>query len=69
MQERAVFGSPKSPLEALLARSEPDVHGWIADRLMTGEELRPDDLPSDIVAETPSDSRDRRAPQETPAAG
>lgn len=71
MQERAVFASPSSPLEALLARPEPEVHGWIADRLMAGDELIPGDLPADIVPDPPADPRDRRdrAPVETPAAG
>jgi hypothetical protein len=69
MQERAVFASPGSPLEGLLARPEPEIHGWIADRLMAGEELRPADVPPDIVADVPRDPRDRRTPQETPAAG
>ncbi|BCS32981.1 hypothetical protein TBR22_A22060 [Luteitalea sp. TBR-22] len=69
MQERAVFDNPRSPLEALLARPEPEVHGWIADRLLAGDELRAEDLPADIVPEAPADPRDRRAPAETPAAG
>jgi hypothetical protein len=69
MQERAVFDNPRSPLEALLARPEPEVHGWIADRLLAGDELRPEDLPADIVPEAPADPRDRRRSEETPAAG
>lgn len=68
MQERAVFGAPRSPLEALLARAEPEVHAWIADRLIAGDDLRPEELPDDIVPDTPADARDRRA-VDTPAAG
>jgi hypothetical protein len=70
MQERAVHAAPRTPLEALLARAEPEVHGWLADRLIAGDEIRPDDLPADIVPPQSADSRDRdRRPVETPAAG
>ncbi|HTV00067.1 MAG TPA: tRNA-dihydrouridine synthase family protein [Luteitalea sp.] len=70
MQERAVHAAPSTPLEALLARPEPEVHGWLADRLMAGDEIRPEDLPADIVPPAPADPRDRsRTPVETPAAG
>ena len=70
MQERAVFSAPRSPLEALLARSEPEVHGWIADRLMAGDEIRAEDLPAYIVPPEPADPRDRRRDRpDTPAAG
>ncbi|MCC6164461.1 MAG: tRNA-dihydrouridine synthase family protein [Acidobacteria bacterium] len=44
MQERATFDSPRSPLEALLARPEPEVHEWIADRLLAGDDIRPEEL-------------------------
>lgn len=69
MQERAVHGAPRSPLEALLARPEPAVHEWLADRLIAGDEIRGEDLPAEIADAAPVDPRDRRAPAETPAAG
>ena len=70
MQERAVFGTPRSPLEALLARPEPAVHEWLADRLMAGDAIAPESLPDDIATPAPVvDARDRRSPVDTPAAG
>lgn len=66
MQERAAHVAPRSPLEALLARAEPEIHQWIADRLIAGDDLRPDEAP--VVA--PIESRDARdRPRETVAAG
>lgn len=62
MQERAQHTAPRSPLEALFARAEPAVHEWIADRLIAGDDVRPDDLPANVAAST---SQQR----ETPAAG
>ena len=60
MQERAVFASPSTPLEALLARPEPEVHEWIADRLMANDDIRPADLP-------PTSSRTSRPMRATDA--
>ena len=68
MQERAVHVSPRTPLEALLARPEPAVHEWLADRLMAGDEMCPEDLPGDIARMPVADARGRRQ-VETPAAG
>lgn len=62
MQERARHVAPRSPLEALLARPEPAVHAWLADRLLAGDEIRPEELPEDIGATTETGV-------ETPAAG
>ncbi len=67
MQERAVHATPRTPLEGLLARPEPPIHEWIADRLLAGEEIRPEELPADVAAAAADSVRDRRA--ETPAAG
>lgn len=69
MQERAVHASPRTPLETLLARPEPAVHEWLADRLLAGDDIRAEDLPADVeaAAAASADPRDRRA--ETPAAG
>ena len=68
MQERALHAAPRTPLEALLARPEPEVHAWIADRLIAGDDIDPAALPDDIVPEAPADARDRRS-AETPPAG
>lgn len=65
MQERAAHLAPRTPLEALLARPEPDIHGWIADRLIAGDDIRPEEAP-EVVAQ-PAD--DRRARPEAVAAG
>lgn len=65
MQERASQVRPRSPIEALLARPEPEIHAWLADRLLAGDDLDPSEAPE--VA--PADVRDRRSPVETPAAG
>ena len=67
MQERAVHASPRTPLEALLARPEPPVHEWLADRLLGDEEIRPEDLPSEVALAAARSASDRRA--DTPAAG
>jgi tRNA-dihydrouridine synthase 3 len=65
MQERAFHVSPRTPLEALLARPEPAIHEWLADRLIAGEDVRPEDLPREAAAATSDDGRDRRV--DTPA--
>ena len=67
MQERATHVAPRSPLEALLARTDPTAHGWIADRLLAGDDLLPADAPAPPPAADPRDARDR--PRETAAAG
>jgi len=64
MQERAAHISPRSPLEALLARTDVEAHGWIADRLIAGDEVTPDAAP---LPPPPTD--DRRGAVDATAAG
>jgi tRNA-dihydrouridine synthase 3 len=45
LQLREPTGWARSPLEALLARSDQAAHGWIADRLLAGEEVDPAEAP------------------------
>ncbi len=68
MQERALHDAPRSPLEGLLARQEPAVHEWLADRLLAGDDIRPEDLPADVAAAA-ADADPRARHAETPAAG
>ena len=69
MQERAVFASPGSPLEGLLARPSPrcmrgsPTGSWPATRSGAA------DLPADIVADPPRRRARPAGAQETPAAG
>lgn len=65
MQERAAHLAPRTPLEALLARPEPEIHDWMADRLIAGDELRPEEAP-EVMAQA---ADDRRARPEAVAAG
>lgn len=57
MQERAAHTTPRSSLEALLARADGDAHGWIADRLIAGEPLDPDAAPAPLPVADPRGSR------------
>lgn len=65
MQERAANLAPRTPLEALLARTDPEAHAWLGARLMAGDEIRPEEAPEALPVE-PSDRRPR---VETAAAG
>ena len=65
MQERAAHLAPRSPLEALLARADPATHSWVADRLIAGDEVRPEEAP-EVAPEAPDD---RRVRPEAVAAG
>ena len=64
MQERAAHLSPRSPLEALLARADVEAHAWIADRLLAGDEIAAEAAPPPAPV---TDERSR--PRETAAAG
>ena len=65
MQERAAHLTPRSPLEALLARTDTEAHGWLADRLIAADEI---DAAAAPPPPPPVDA-DRRGPRETAAAG
>lgn len=46
MQERAGAFDGRSPLETLLSRSDDPALEYLADRLVAGDEIRPEDVPS-----------------------
>ena len=52
MQEREPSRAFASSLEALLARTDPAAHAWLAERLVAGAAIDPDEAPS------PSDARE-----------
>ena len=45
MQEREATRDGMTHLAALLARTDADAHGWLADRLLAREELVVEDAP------------------------
>jgi tRNA-dihydrouridine synthase 3 len=45
MQARESF-SPRTPLEILLARADDGAHAYLADRLLAGEAVSPDEAPA-----------------------
>jgi len=46
MQEREPSRVFASPLDALLARSEPAIHKWLAERLVAGDDINPELAPA-----------------------
>ncbi len=46
LQQREPLGWASSPLEVLLARTDIAAHEWIADRLLAGAPLDPDEAPA-----------------------
>jgi hypothetical protein len=46
MQEREPNRDFESPLDALLARSDPAAHAWLAERLVAREEIDPVEAPA-----------------------
>jgi tRNA-dihydrouridine synthase 3 len=56
MQQRETW-TPRSPLEALLARSDGAAHGYLADCLIGGREVDPAAAPAPDAAQTIDDDR------------
>lgn len=56
MQQRETW-TPRSPLEALLARADAPAHGFIADALLSGEDLVPARAPARVDAAEFDDDR------------
>jgi tRNA-dihydrouridine synthase 3 len=52
MHERETRGETERSLDALLARSDVDAHGWLADRLLAGDDV--------VVADAPAPTLRRR---------
>jgi len=46
MQEREPSRVFASPLDALLARPEPAIHKWLAERLVAGDDINPESAPT-----------------------
>ena len=54
MQEREARRDGLTPLDALLARTDADAHGWVADRLLAGDEIIAEYAPASRGAEARS---------------
>jgi tRNA-dihydrouridine synthase 3 len=61
MQERESLTFARSPLEAFLARQDDEAHAWMADRLVSGDEVDP--------AAAPPPPAEPRREQETEVSG
>lgn len=46
LQERESMDWAREPMDALLARGDEAAHGWLADRLLSGEPIVPEDAPA-----------------------
>jgi hypothetical protein len=69
MQTRESDEWATSPLERLLARADVTAHGWIADRLIAGEEITPERAPEPVPAARIDDRDRRRTPEFAEAEG